>query len=68
MVNNSVTNNPKLTEDSCNTCFITTVEKLNNDIKNSTEKYTTKNMAKTMPRTLPDANLLPTTANEIKNV
>jgi hypothetical protein len=67
-VNNSVINNPKLIADSFVTYFLTTVEKLNNDTKSSTEKEAIQYMAKTVPRMFPGINLLPTMANEIKNI
>jgi hypothetical protein len=45
-----------------------TLEKLNNSTKSPTEEEAIQFMTKIIPRTLPNINLLPTTANEIKNI
>jgi hypothetical protein len=44
-----------------------TVEKLNGT-KFPTDDKEIQCMTKTIPRTFPDINLLPTTANEVKNI
>jgi hypothetical protein len=67
-VHNSVTNSPKLVANSFSTYFLTTLEKLNNGTKSPAEEEAIQYMTKTIPRTFPDINLLPTMANEIKNI
>jgi hypothetical protein len=68
MVQKSVTDNPKLITELFNTYFLTTVEKMNTDTKSSAEKAAIQHMANTNPTIFPGVNLLPTTANEIKNI
>jgi hypothetical protein len=45
-----------------------TAEKRNNSTKSPTNEEAIQYMTKTIPRTFPNINLLPTTANEIKNI
>jgi hypothetical protein len=67
-VNNTVINIPKLMQPHNNTYFLTTVDKLDSGTKFPTEEEAIQYMTRTIPRTFPDINLLPTTANEIKNL
>jgi hypothetical protein len=66
--NNSVINSPKLIANLFNTYFLTAVEKLNNVTNSPVEEEAIQYMTKTIPGTFPDINLLPTMANEIKNI
>jgi hypothetical protein len=65
-INDNTIKNPKLFAYSFSTCFLTIIERMNNDTTTSTTEDATKYLTEAIPKTFPNINLMPTTVNEIK--
>jgi hypothetical protein len=62
-INDNGIQNPKLLENSFNTCFLKIIERMNTDNTTLTTEDATQYLTEAIPKTFPTINLMPTRVN-----